>query len=93
MASFSFRPYCPKERGPGSNSVRSQVGLNEGLDVFLKRRTPYLAGNQSHYFSIVQPVTQSLYKLYQYFPTRVLLNIFRDSVRNSGKKSYKITIK
>jgi hypothetical protein len=85
--------YCPKESGPGSHRVRSQVGLNDGLDVFLKKKTSFLTSNQCHDFSIVQPVTQSLYNLYHFFPTRAPLNIFRDSARNFGINQYKITIK
>jgi hypothetical protein len=82
MVSFRFRPYFSKKSVSGSHSVRSQVGLNDGLDAFLKRVTTYLGGNQSHDFSIVQPVTQSLYKLYQCFPARVPLDIVREFVRN-----------
>ena len=55
MVSFSFRPYCPKERGPGNHRVRSKVGLKDGLEAFQTRKTSYLGGNQSQDFPFSSP--------------------------------------
>jgi hypothetical protein len=85
MKEIIFNLKLVGEEWSASVSGRIILGKEAPVATELEARWAFikdLAGNQSHDFSIVQAVTQSLYKLYHCFPTRVPQNIFRDYARN-----------